>query len=218
MQTLQQQRSALGIGCSLLIGAGLMVFGVVICAGVGLRPALDLIDGKPLVASELVGPIMTAVFMAVMGIVGLFIFIGGLRPLIARARAAPPQVQVSKTTPRVGERLVLSYQQQFRAATTVKLIRLRFVLRETVTFRRGTDTVTEHYDHIVQEFEVPERRFEAGETYIDRRDLEVPRTGIHSFRSSNNVLTWQVTVQVKMAGWPDYEAVFPITVLPELQP
>ncbi|MBM4425099.1 MAG: hypothetical protein FJ030_17255 [Chloroflexi bacterium] len=148
--------------------------------------------------------------------VGLAFIIGGLRPIIAGARVSKPEVAVSNSTLRSGEEFTLDYQQMFKAGTDVERITIQLILRESATYRRGTDTVTVTHDHIVQSFETPARHFEGGETFNDRRRMIIPRGAMHTFEAYRNKLAWLVKVKVEIKGWPDFDEEYSIRVLPEM--
>lgn len=149
-----------------------------------------------------------------LGGVGLLMIGAAVRTMLARARVAAPAVAVSTTTPRVGEIFTVDYQQTYRVATNVQLIRMSLILRESATYQRGTDSVTVTHDHFVQTYDLPPRQFSAGETFQDRRQFQIPPLGMHSFAANRNKLNWFLKVTVQIPGWPDFEDEFGLTVPP----
>ncbi len=223
MQKLQQ---APGSGCTryALLGFGLFWTGLtcVIAAPVVIFDLIE-VDRLPVLLenpSRLVGVLAGAagplLFVGCFLSVGLACIILGLKPLLAGTRIAPPEVGVSNSTLRSGEAFTLTYQQLFKNAVDVEQITLQLVLRESATYRRGTDSVTVVYDHLIQSFETPARRFEAGETFNERRELAIPRGAMHSFEASRNRLRWLIKAKVKLKGWPDFDEEYALRVLPEL--
>ena len=151
-----------------------------------------------------------------LGLVGLFMVGAAVRTMLARARMTPPVVAMSSSTPRVGEIFTVDYQQTFRASTKVQLLRLSLILRESATYRRGTDTVTVTHDHYVQTYDLPSRQFSGGETMQERRQFQIPPQSMHSFAASRNKLNWCLKVLVQVPGWPDFDDEFSLTVQPAI--
>jgi hypothetical protein len=151
-----------------------------------------------------------------LGLVGLLMVGGAVRTMLARARMTPPELAMSTSTPRVGEIFTVDYQQTFRAATNMQLLRLSLILRESATYRRGTDTVTVTHDHYVQTYDLPPRQFSGGETLRERRQFQIPPQSMHSFGASRNKLNWFLKVLVQVPGWPDFDDEFSLTVPPEI--
>jgi hypothetical protein len=139
----------------------------------------------------------------------------GLRPIVAGAKVSKPEAAVSNITPRVGEDVTFTYQQSFKSAIEVKRIAFQLILRESATYRRGTDTVTVTHDHIIQQYEQPPRRFEGGESINERRLFHISEGAMHSFEANRNKLRWIIKARVEMQGWPDYDEEFGLRVLPE---
>jgi hypothetical protein len=151
-----------------------------------------------------------------LGGVGLLMIGAAVRTLLARARVSPPEVSLSNAAPRVGEIFTVDYQQTYRVATNVQLIRLSLILRESATYQRGTDSVTVTHDHFVQTYDLPPRQFTAGETFQERRQFQIPPLGMHSFAAHRNKLYWCLKVLVQIPGWPDFDDEFGLTVPPQV--
>ena len=190
--------------CIPLIGSA----GGILAAFTDPESNLGLVE---LLASTLLPAVFTLPFLAI----GLGLLAFAVWPWIARARVSTPEVSVSNTSLRVGGEFSLTYQQTFKSAIEVKRILFQLIFRETATYQRGTDTVTVHHDNAIQEFEIPGRRFEAGETFRDQRRLQIPPQAMHTFLAPRNKLQWMIKAKVEMAGWPDFNEDYPITVLAE---
>ncbi len=157
-----------------------------------------------------------AIFMSIFLLVGFIFLAVGILPLIARTRVDPPQVVISNSNLRSGEEFSLGYQQTFKSAVDVEKLIVQLLLRESATYRRGTDTVTVTHDHVLQNFEEPPRHFDAGQQYVQNFRWAIPRGAMHSFQASRNRLYWIVKVKVDLKGWPDYDEEFGLTVMPEI--
>jgi|SRR5579859_4272424 len=206
-------------GCLVVIGA---VFILASCGGLAIAsPALTgaLSTGSfnpaSLLSGENIGALIGGgIFALAFLVVGLVMVGIGVRVLLARARVSRPEVTLSNQSPRVGEVVGLSYRQTFRTGTDVQGIRFQLVLRETATYRRGTNTVTVRHNNVLQEYQLAGRHFASGEGFQDQRQFRV--MGMHSFAASHNKLDWMIHVQVDMAGWPAYEEDYPLQVPAEL--
>jgi hypothetical protein len=199
-----------------------LIFGLLwTCISCGVTVPMIIGFGSPGmlqgdIATTLLGAGFPLLFTSCFILVGLAFIVGGLRPLIAGTRVAEPEVTISSMTLKSGEEFTLDYRQAFKGASDVLKITLQLVLRESATYRRGTDTVTVTHDHIVDSAETPERHFDAGQVYTDRRRWAIPRGAMHSFEATRNRLRWLIKVRVEIKGWPDYDDEYAIQVLPEV--
>lgn len=215
MQKLQQSPGLnLGRGCFIAFavlwtGMSCMFF----LAGLG---AVVLAFG----ASESPGPVMLSLLFPLVSLlfvaIGIGLLVFAVRPLIAAARVNKPEIALSNASPRIGEDLVLTYRQTFKRATDVASIALQLIFRESATYQRGTDSVTVTDDKVIQQFDYPGRRYEAGEPFNVRREVRIPDDAMHSFTATHNKLLWFIRAQIKMQGWPDFVEEYALTVLPEM--
>ncbi|MBI3243993.1 MAG: hypothetical protein HYZ49_17055 [Chloroflexi bacterium] len=217
MQKLQQSPAQkYGRGCLALfalVWTGFSCFACIVPLSISL---VSLTSGSiEDVATVLLSTVGPALFTLPFLVIGVGLLAYAVWPWIARARVSAPDIAISNSTPRPGEELTLVYTQTFKAATEVKRIAFQLIFRETATYQRGTDTVTVHHDNLIQEFEIPARRFEAGETFRDQRRLQIPPEAMHTFLAPRNKLQWFLKAKVEMAGWPDFNEDYPITVLAE---
>jgi hypothetical protein len=217
MQPVTRRSGGMGGGCLILFGA---IFAVVGC-GALVGPMLSFIPGVLAGGSvpgisDLLPLAGSLLFSVPFMLVGLFVMILGVRPFIARAKVTAPEVAISNTSPAVGEAINFTYRQTFKGAADAKRLQFQLVLRESATYQQGTDTVTVTHEHLVQEFEEPPRRFQAGEALQQNRQFQVPRQGMHSFSATRNKLEWFIRARVAMAGWPDFEEEYPLAVQPRL--
>ena len=185
----------------------------IVAANVGSLDKLKSPAGLSALAGDLAFPVLFG---------GLFLGIGvlvtafGLGPIIAATRLTRPDIQISNTNLRSGEEFALVYQQGFKSTMDVKRLAVQLILRESATYRRGTDTVTVTHDHLIQNFDLSDRQFRSGESINQNLRWAIPRGAMHSFEASRNRLRWIIKVQVVMKGWPTYDEEFGLRVLPEL--
>jgi hypothetical protein len=160
-------------------------------------------------------PSIVWVFWSFFAVIGVGLVVWALLPMIASTTIGRPVVVVSSETVRVGEAFTIAYQQTFKRSVNVEHIIIQFVLRETVTYRRGTDVEIVSHDRMMEQFDHLGRRYEAGQRFDDTRTLRVPDDGMHTFIARRNKVQWFVKAQVKVAGWPDIKEEYEIKVLPE---
>jgi hypothetical protein len=142
---------------------------------------------------------------------------GYLRRGVAKMRVATAEVTVPGKPLRVGEEFGFSYRQGWKRSTDVSWIRCELVLRETVRYSSGTQTVTENHDRVVQGFATSGQRFEPGQTIYESRRFRIPENEMHTFTPSpDNRIEWYIVVCVEMSRWPDHRWEHEVTVLPEL--
>jgi hypothetical protein len=154
-------------------------------------------------------------FLLPFAAVGLGLLVWAIWPWIASLRVARPQVSISNDQLRVGEEFGLVYQQSFKSAVDVNRFAIQLVLHESATYRRGTNTYTATYDHVIQQLDLPARHFDAGEVFAQRQTLAIPPNAMHSFSAYRNRLSWLIRLHVSIPGWPDFKQDYPVTVLAE---
>ena len=216
MQQLKQAQSTnLGRGCiiafALLWTAFSCLFGVIQLIPAAISFSQDR-DPMGLVATGIFA-LCSFPFIAV----GIGMLVFALRPIVAGTRLSKPEITISTTTPRVGDRIDFRYYQTFSRATEVEQIKFTLVFRETARYRRGTNTYTATQNKVVQEFEYPARRYETGESINVSRELTIPDDAMHTFLGTNNKLQWFICPEIKMQNWPDYTEEYEIAVVPEVR-
>jgi hypothetical protein len=94
------------------------------------------------------------------------------------------------------------------SAARVKQLRIYLEGREEATYRRGTDTSTDK--NIFKTIEI------ANSPFADpgRAILHIPEDTMHSFKSDNNKIVWEIHVKGDIRYWSDVEEAFEIEVLP----
>ena len=102
---------------------------------------------------------------------------------------------------------------EFSGSTnSVKQVRIYLEGREEATYRRGTDTVTDK--NVFATIEIANRP----NADPARTQIELPRDTMHSFKSSNNKIIWEIHVKGDIRYWSDVDETFEIQVLPENAP
>jgi hypothetical protein len=93
-----------------------------------------------------------------------------------------------------------------------------WLMRESATYTRGTDTYTDKQEFVKRTVPIPGRTFRAGETLAIDATFAVPPDGMHTFSGTKNKIEWLVRVEVRIARWPDVKEEYPVVVLADRVP
>jgi hypothetical protein len=200
---------AMGRGCLILFGAVWILFS---CFFLLVLLGRLLAGSKP----DWISSLPAAVFSLLFITIGLGMIAFGILPWIAGIRISRPEVTVSSTSLRVGDSFTVGYSQTFKHRTDVRGVRFSLLQRETAMYQSGKSMASVSHDETAAEFEYPGQRYEAGDSLVFSRSMEIPRTGMHTFRSNHNSIVWLLQGRVEIAGWPDYREDFEIQVQPFL--
>lgn len=148
-------------------------------------------------------------------LIGLLLVAASLWRTFSAVRVAPPEVSISNTKLRPGERFHVTYVQRFRLPTTLQDCRVELVFRESATYTQGTDTRTDTHELVESYFDGPAGSFEAGSEVRRDGEFQIPADAMHSFAAQHNKLEWFVRVHVDIQEWPDMIELFDLTVVPE---
>lgn len=94
---------------------------------------------------------------------------------------------------------------------SIKNLKIKLVGEEEATYRRGTNTYTDHevfHEEVLFESTDP---LEMGTGTIN---IDVPSDSMHSFAAGNNKVVWRLELKGDIPLWPDVSAKFPIRVVP----
>jgi hypothetical protein len=191
--------------------------------GVGLFLLLEFAGGRFI--ESLLGEDLGSVFTMVLPCVCFPLIFGGtvvvlvgrswLMGLIVSRKLGSPSLWASAEEVLRGDVLDLTFGQDINSPTDIESVIIQLLLRETATYTSGTDTVTVTHDHVIGQVERPGRPMQKGFRLEERADFEIPPGAMHTFVANNNKLQWFVTVQVKIARWPDFYEFYHVTVLPQ---
>jgi len=97
------------------------------------------------------------------------------------------------------------------SAHVIRQLKITLRGQESATYRRGTDTHTDKqkfHEEVVYEthdpLEIPEGEIE----------VRIPDGTMHSFRSDNNAVEWELHLAGEIALRPDVDTEFPLTITP----
>lgn len=133
--------------------------------------------------------------------------------LLALTAIGPPQLEVSRFPFVAGEQYQFHLTQPGRMR--LKLVDVLLVCQEEATFNEGTDVRTEK--KIVYESRLLRKRgvdAKPSEPFVSEFEMTIPPAAMHSFKSSNNRITWKIVIRSVASGWPRQERNFVISVLP----
>jgi hypothetical protein len=147
--------------------------------------------------------------------VGIALAVGACWPLIIGTKLAPAEAHVSSTTLRPGEEFSFSYRQKVRRPVDVQRATYSLVLRESATYRQGTDTTTVTHEELAFQWDGLARSYEAGEEIGTDQKLRIPESAMHTFEAARNKLQWFVKVDLDSVGWADVKEAYEVRVLPE---
>lgn len=124
-----------------------------------------------------------------------------------------PVADVPSVWLRRGDSFDLHYRQAIKNTVEIQGVSIQFILRETVSYTRGTDRYTERYDHVIQQFEQPGGLMRKGDVIEERITFAVPDDAMHTFMARNNRLQWFIVVRMGLNVWPhEYHNTYEITV------
>ena len=196
-----------------LVGAGcLLVFGVIFSSISVLILLVSLFVGAPWYFLLFDVPFLVAGFgMLGTGAWGLIV-----RPMLVGVAFGPPSAAISSYQLRLGERVTVKYEQSARRSLELRRVLIQLVLRESATYRRGTDSHTVVHDTVIDQHEGPGRQLARGDVLAEACTLQVPVDSMHTLELARNKLIWLVRIQVEVPGTPDVTEEIVITVVPDL--
>lgn len=187
---------AIGIGCFALFWNGITwsILGFFILPGV-----LDgnLIDWIPLV------------FVSLFALVGL-VMVGAFLHQLLSLTNPRLDLTINSGSLRPGEWLELEWTCIGNPLRITSLV-LAFEGRESATYRRGTDTVTDtHVFARMTLVTLDDSVAMAG----GRTRFQIPHDAVPTFMATNNKLEWRLTVRGAIPRWPDISDDYPVVILP----
>src|SRR5574341_760266 len=167
------------------------------------------------------GGFLTICLALVGWVVGLvLILVGGSYALgrMVAARLGEPLVNASSDRLRRGDTLDLDFIQEVKGDVNISEVRIKFYKRETVTYRRVTDTVTERHDEVYGDEVRPGRQMSRGYQINERASFRLADDAMHTFMATNNKIQYFLEVKVSIPMWPDYNETFELPVVAEVAP
>jgi hypothetical protein len=181
------------------------------CFGV-VWTAITLFIGMGAIAS---GGWFVLLFLIPFLAIGIGILSYAFAPTLRAMKITPPEVHLSTDIARLGETVAFSYFQQVKKPVQVDRISVRLIRRESASYTRGTDRVTDTDEQILGTVEKPPRLYRDGEAISLNETFTVPHDGMHTFNGNNNKIQYLIKVEVLIAKWPDVKEEYAIFVVPE---
>jgi len=106
-----------------------------------------------------------------------------------------------------------SYDLDWEFSGAIRRIRqLRIFLegREEATYRRGTTTTTDK--HVFATIQIADK----SSADPGRAVIEIPKNTMHSFKSGNNRIVWEIHVKGDISFWSDVDESFEVELLPAM--
>jgi hypothetical protein len=134
---------------------------------------------------------------------------------MAAAQMAAPIVRVSSVQVRRGDRLELTYTQEFKKKTRIQSVTISFAMRETVTYTTSSETKTISYSWVFVDEQRPGRVMQPGALLEENIFFDIPPQAMHTFVTRHNRIQWFARVKVDIPQGPDINNIYEIIVLPE---
>ena len=145
--------------------------------------------------------------------VGLVLYWVVVRQLWITFRVAPTLLEISDhpICPNRKYRILLHQDGTLQFES----LSVNLVCEEIARFHQGTDTVTNRHDVFRQTiFSQSDFRTTPESPLHEEFFLHLPEGGMHSFRSSNNEVTWKLEFTANLVGWSELRRDCPIVVRP----
>ncbi|MBI9077454.1 MAG: DUF3592 domain-containing protein [Desulfatibacillum sp.] len=155
------------------------------------------------------GSIGLTLFISIFVIVGIIIIFSFFRNLMALFN---PKLTITLLSDFVclGDEVKLNWE--FRGnANKISRFSITLTGEESASYTRGTDRVTETHNFF--KMVVADHSNSAFMQKGEAR-LEIPAETMHSFKSSNNAITWTLRAHCDIPKWPDTKDDYPIDIHP----
>jgi len=140
------------------------------------------------------------------------VMIGSIFYFIMASFNPRPEITLDNEIIRLGDKVDIKWATSGNVYK-IQNFTLKLIGEESATYRRGTSTYTDHnlfFEKTLAESHNPEsvRRGELA--------LMIPLESMHTFKSSNNSITWKIHMHCDIPNWPDSKEDFEIVVHPML--
>jgi hypothetical protein len=180
----------------------LMGLTLLILWGIGLRYAGDG-------SSQTIG-----LFMC--GLPGLLLVALNSIILYTYQKVGRPAAYLSKEAVPIGESVTFTYSRQIKRGAKVRQLKVRFVFLERGLYFDSKDR-RRYKNHAETIASFVHEAPEAGETLTICHELTIPPDAMHTVKAgTEEVLVWQIFVDLDIAYLPDFSDVYELVVLPEI--
>lgn len=148
-------------------------------------------------------------FLSIFVVIGLFVIGAFFHALLALTNPRL-RLTVNRQTIRPGDWLELEWECSGNPSRITTLT-IALEGRESATYRRGTDTVTD--THVFAR--LPLATLEDGVAILSgRARFQIPADAMPTFIATNNKFEWRLIVRGSIPRWPDISDDYTVTVLP----
>lgn len=156
-------------------------------------------------------------FISLFVIIGIILMIYAGMSYYTRFKIGKPVFNISHTEARLGDEITFSFNHTFPRNVNINWMKTHFILRETATYQRGTDTVTLTENNIIDEQEEPGFNFQNGQILSKAYTFTIPEDSMHTLKVRNNALQWFIKFEADISSLPNFVEEFEILVLPEVR-
>jgi len=157
------------------------------------------------------GYILAAVFQVCALLLTLWFF-------LLRLKVGPAEISLTPAEVPVGGEVCVTWRQPFNRRVRVRKAAIKLVFAELTGTGGGKGSRIYGEETVVRQVEQVDREYGAGEELVLSGRLQVPPTGMHSFKSEDNELSWDVQIMLRIEGWKDDFMVYrrALKVLPRI--
>ena len=183
---------------NLLIGIFGAIFAVVFLSSIAQLPPFFAV-------------LAAAIFIAVVGLIVFMV----IRNRLAQVKLGQVKLEIMPLELRPSDRVHLRFATLATADLTISSITVKLVQNEFYASGSGKNRSSATKAVLENVVEVSAQRFvRASEEIAFDLELPISEGAATTFMARDNAVTWQVSVTVAIAGWPDWQHLQAITVRP----
>ncbi|HSD83204.1 MAG TPA: hypothetical protein VLG46_05075 [Anaerolineae bacterium] len=197
-------------GCLISLPITLVLFGVYIWIVVALNlPNIPILGVFVMLASAAGGVFIKRVIQD---------FLSAWWRKLTLYKLAEPTLTITQDTVTVGDSFTLIYRQPVRRAInitqfSVQLLHRTRTIQERKVYGFG-DSVERRRDRVIQTMTRDGQHYEPGEIIEWSLKLTIPAGEKGTSQTLTQHTDWLMKVQVRLAGWWDFQEEYPVPVLP----
>jgi hypothetical protein len=157
-----------------------------------------------------IGTVLFTLFGLLFVLVGAALVVGFLYTVLKSFNPLP-RITVNRAVVPVGGVIEVAWELLGKAER-VRQLTVTIEGVEKATYRRGTNTTTD--EHVFITLPVADADADLGRPLTGKARVVIPVDTVHSFKSNNNEMCWQIRVRGVIRMWPDVNETFPIAVVP----
>jgi len=154
-------------------------------------------------------------FGGIFSVVGAVIFYKLIQSSIAEKKLGNVECVIDENNLRPGDNFSFTIAFNPKSDITINSASVKLVGKEIAMSGSGTKKTT--HMHTLYSNETPllnQGKFTRGIPVRDKRRLDIPLDAAPSFRTSDNRISWALSIEIDIPQWPDWEHSLPINVRP----